>query len=93
MNDVLIDRTAFDSARGELMSLVGHAVPPPQFREVVRNILLAAFESLDNLVCYRSEILATEGAIKQVLFLEPSETLLGLLAAFRANDFDALLAP
>ena len=90
--DILIDRTAFDVARGELMSLVSEVVPPPDLIVVVRDILLGAFDSLDNLVCYRSEVVTAGGAMKQVLLFEPSETLLGLLAAFRAQDWDTLIA-
>ena len=86
-----IDRTAFDVARKELISLVGRVAPPPDLVVVVRNILLGAFSSLDNLVSYRSEVSTAGGAVEQQLFFEPSETLFGLLAAFGAKDWDELI--
>ncbi len=86
-----IDSTAFDAARKDLISLVGRVIPPPDLVVIVRNILLGAFSSLDNLVSYRSEVSTAGGAVEQQLFFEPSETLLGLLTAFRAEDWDTLI--
>ena len=86
-----IDSAAFDAARKDLISLVGRVIPPHDLVVIVRNILLGAFSSLDNLVSYRSEVSTAGGAVEQQLFFEPSETLFGLLAAFGAKDWDELI--
>ena len=87
----LCDTSNFDAARRKLMSLVGEVVPPDKFAKIVREILLDAFSSLDNAVAYRSKVSTTKRTVKQVLFLEPSELMLELLAAFRTKNWDQLV--
>ena len=83
-----IDSSGFDEARRELKSLIDAARPPNAVAEVVSRALVGVYKSFDELIAFRSEVVTAVDAVEQVIFLEPSERFVRVLAALRAQDWD-----
>ena len=84
------DPSRYYEALRELKSLIDAARPPNAIAVVVIRALLGLYKSPDELIAFSSEVVTTVDAVKQIVFFEPSDRLVRVLAALRTQDWDFL---